>query len=62
MSRITVFPLVSVTTSFVAEEDAIGTRSPDAQESESLETGSIVNSESHELIPKEGTLYHISVS
>uniref|UniRef100_A0A2C9UH89 Protein DETOXIFICATION n=1 Tax=Manihot esculenta TaxID=3983 RepID=A0A2C9UH89_MANES len=52
VSRIAIFPLVSVTTSFVAEEDTIGKLSPEAQESESLETGSHVNSESKELIPQ----------
>ncbi|KAJ9139680.1 hypothetical protein P3X46_030390 [Hevea brasiliensis] len=52
VSRIAIFPLVSVTTSFVAEEDAIGKVSPEVQESESLETGSLVNSESKELIPQ----------
>ncbi|XP_057995556.1 protein DETOXIFICATION 42 isoform X2 [Hevea brasiliensis] len=59
VSRIAIFPLVSVTTSFVAEEDAIGKVSPEVQESESLETGSLVNSESKELIPQNGTEYHV---
>lgn len=59
VSRIAIFPLVSVTTSFVAEEDTIGKLSPEAQESESLETGSHVNSESKELIPQNGTEYHV---
>ncbi|CAK7331026.1 unnamed protein product [Dovyalis caffra] len=53
VSRIAIFPLVSVTTSFVAEEDTIGRVSPEEQDStESLETGSIVNSENKELIPQ----------
>ncbi|XP_059431223.1 protein DETOXIFICATION 42 [Corylus avellana] len=54
-SRIAIFPLVSVTTSFVAEEDAIGSVSPEAQDCEYLETGSTTNSEHKELIPKKGT-------
>ncbi|XP_050221055.1 protein DETOXIFICATION 42 [Mercurialis annua] len=56
VSRITIFPLVSITTSFVAEEDTIGTTTSvsDKQETESLEKGSAVNSESKELIPKDG--------
>ncbi|XP_061959315.1 protein DETOXIFICATION 42 isoform X2 [Populus nigra] len=52
VSRIAIFPLVSVTTSFVAEEDAIGRVSPEEEDSESLETGSTVNSENKELIPQ----------
>ncbi|KDP22091.1 hypothetical protein JCGZ_25922 [Jatropha curcas] len=52
VSRIAIFPLVSVTTSFVAEEDTIGSVNPEVQDSESLETGSVVNSESKELIPQ----------
>ncbi|KAK6272687.1 hypothetical protein POUND7_009770 [Theobroma cacao] len=40
VSRIAIFPLVSVTTSFVAEEDTIGRVSSEAQESECLETES----------------------
>lgn len=55
VSRIAIFPLVSVTTSFVAEEDTIGRVSSEAQESECLETGSYVNNESKELIPQKGT-------
>ncbi|EEF48909.1 DNA-damage-inducible protein f, putative [Ricinus communis] len=51
VSRIAIFPLVSITTSFVAEEDTIGRMTPDVQESELLETGSTVN-ESKELIPQ----------
>ncbi|OAY48523.1 protein DETOXIFICATION 42 [Manihot esculenta] len=54
VSRIAIFPLVSITTSFVAEEDTIGKVSTEAQESESLEAGSLVNSESKELIPQNG--------
>ncbi|XP_065867039.1 protein DETOXIFICATION 42 [Euphorbia lathyris] len=51
VSRIAIFPLVSVTTSFVAEEDTIGRVSPQ-QEIDSLENGSVMNNESKELIPQ----------
>ncbi|XP_022754254.1 protein DETOXIFICATION 42-like isoform X2 [Durio zibethinus] len=54
VSRIAIFPLVSVTTSFVAEEDTIGGMSSESQESEYLETGSCVNTENKELIPQKG--------
>ncbi|KAK9995458.1 hypothetical protein SO802_020144 [Lithocarpus litseifolius] len=54
VSRIAIFPLVSVTTSFVAEEDAIGSVSHEAQDCEHLETGSTMNGEDKELIPKNG--------
>lgn len=47
VSRVAIFPLVSVTTSFVAEED---TTSPEALE---------VSSESKELIPQKGRLSFI---
>lgn len=51
VSRIAIFPLVSVTTSFVAEEDTIATASPvELQECEKTETGSAVNSENKKLI------------
>ncbi|XP_040992516.1 protein DETOXIFICATION 42 [Juglans microcarpa x Juglans regia] len=55
VSRIAIFPLVSVTTSFVAEEDTIRSTSPEAQDCDYLETGSTVESEDKELIPKNGT-------
>lgn len=51
-SRIAIFPLVSVTTSFVAEEDTIGTVSPEAKDSDYLETGSSTNGEMKQLIPE----------
>ncbi|KAM1696126.1 hypothetical protein ACFXTN_027685 [Malus domestica] len=51
-SRIAIFPLVSVTTSFVAEEDTIGTVSPEAKDSDYLETGSSINDEMKQLIPE----------
>ena len=60
VSRIAIFPLVSVTTSFVAEEDAIGSVSHEAQDCEHLETGSTTNGEDKELIPKNGILSFFS--
>ncbi|KAG5577750.1 hypothetical protein H5410_057884 [Solanum commersonii] len=61
-SRIAIFPLVSVTTSFVAEEDAITKVSPEprgnksqdiqSQDVEGLDTESQSNSENKELIPQ----------
>lgn len=52
VSRIAIFPLVSVTTSFVAEEDTIGRGRNESQETECLETGSCLNTEDKELIPQ----------
>ncbi|KAK4482416.1 hypothetical protein RD792_009571 [Penstemon davidsonii] len=49
VSRIAIFPLVSVTTSFVAEEDTCTKVSSD---SESLENGSTLDSEDKMLIPQ----------
>lgn len=57
VSRIAIFPLVSVTTSFVAEEDTIGRVSSEAQESDYVETGSFVDTESNELIPQKGAAF-----
>ncbi|XP_030455841.1 protein DETOXIFICATION 42 isoform X1 [Syzygium oleosum] len=54
VSRIAIFPLVSVTTSFVAEEEAIGSVGSEVQESEYLEAGSMENAENKELIPQNG--------
>ncbi|KAK4339116.1 hypothetical protein RND71_040578 [Anisodus tanguticus] len=61
-SKIAIFPLVSVTTSFVAEEDTITRSSQDLQDdksmernegnAEALETKSPSNSETKRLIPK----------
>ncbi|KAF7119314.1 hypothetical protein RHSIM_Rhsim13G0221400 [Rhododendron simsii] len=51
VSRIAIFPLVSVTTSFVAEEDAIATVSPaEVRECQNMEIGSAVNNENKKLI------------
>ncbi|KAK6164137.1 hypothetical protein DH2020_001001 [Rehmannia glutinosa] len=52
VSRIAIFPLVSVTTSFVAEEDAITRASVDSKDSESLENGTTLDSENKMLIPQ----------
>ncbi|GMH04424.1 hypothetical protein Nepgr_006263 [Nepenthes gracilis] len=52
-SRITIFPLVSITTSFVAEEDTIGKISTKASEDENLENGSAKNGISKELMPED---------
>ncbi|XP_052187857.1 protein DETOXIFICATION 42 [Diospyros lotus] len=55
VSRIAIFPLVSVTTSFVAEED-VRTASPDREESENLEVGSTLG-EKKVLIQKPDSEY-----
>ncbi|OMP07146.1 hypothetical protein COLO4_07592 [Corchorus olitorius] len=57
VSRIAIFPLVSVTTSFVAEEDTIGRVNSEEKESEYLETGLCANNENKELIPQKGFTY-----
>nr|DAD42347.1 TPA_asm: hypothetical protein HUJ06_000577 [Nelumbo nucifera] len=50
VSRIAIFPLVSVTTSFVAEEDTIGRVSIEEVEGENVEKGLAIQSEMKELI------------
>ena len=50
VSRIAIFPLVSVTTSFVAEDDAKAT-STEEHESDSMEKAMPMNSEMRELSP-----------
>ncbi|OVA19422.1 Multi antimicrobial extrusion protein [Macleaya cordata] len=50
VSRIAIFPLVSVTTSFVAEEDAICRMSTEEQEGDDVEKACFGNSEMKELI------------
>ncbi|XP_022759439.1 protein DETOXIFICATION 43-like [Durio zibethinus] len=47
-SRITIFPLVSITTSFVAEEDTLGKISPEARKDEDLEKSEQKNNEMKE--------------
>ncbi|PHU03281.1 MATE efflux family protein 1 [Capsicum chinense] len=66
-SRIAIFPLVSVTTSFVAEEDTVAKVSPEprdteiqdlqSQDAEGLDTESQSNNENKELIPQNGSQY-----
>ncbi|KAG8371929.1 hypothetical protein BUALT_Bualt12G0013900 [Buddleja alternifolia] len=51
-SKIAIFPLVSVTTSLVAEEDAKGSSMVEYQELENMEKQSASNNEKEELIPK----------
>ncbi|GAB4832593.1 Protein DETOXIFICATION 42 [Ancistrocladus abbreviatus] len=48
-SRITIFPLVSITTSFVAEEDTVGKVGREPLDSEKVEKGSAKNGISKEL-------------
>ncbi|KAF2282504.1 hypothetical protein GH714_043949 [Hevea brasiliensis] len=52
VSKIAIFPLVSVTTSFVAEEDTTGRLSSELQENETIEDVFAVNKEMEELLPK----------
>lgn len=52
VSRITIFPLVSVTTSLVAEEDTIKRLTVEAHEEEKLEKGFATSEEMEELISK----------
>lgn len=49
-SKVAIFPLVSVTTSFVAEEDAKGSSRGEYQEIEIVEKQSASNNEKQELI------------
>lgn len=60
VSRIAIFPLVSVTTSFVAEEDTLSGASPQIEEGKCLEAGGPVDTETKELLPQKGIipLYH----
>ncbi|XP_020539415.1 protein DETOXIFICATION 42 isoform X2 [Jatropha curcas] len=52
VSKIAIFPLVSVTTSLVAKEDTTGILSTEVHETEKLEDGVAVNKEMEELLPK----------
>lgn len=57
VSRIAIFPLVSVTTSFVAEEDTLsGAASPQIEEGRCLEAGPPMDAETKELLPQKGTI------
>ncbi|XP_022766711.1 protein DETOXIFICATION 42-like isoform X4 [Durio zibethinus] len=51
VSRITMFPLVSITTSFVAEEDATSRSSTEVEQDENLVKGCVVDLEMEELMP-----------
>ncbi|XP_047153705.1 protein DETOXIFICATION 42-like isoform X1 [Vigna umbellata] len=55
VSRIAIFPLVSVTTSFVAEEDTLSGASPQVEEGKCLEAGGPVDTETKELLPQRVT-------
>ncbi|KAK9283345.1 hypothetical protein L1049_011587 [Liquidambar formosana] len=55
-SRITIFPLVSITTSFVAEEDTIEKARNEAKRCEDLEKDLAKKSEIKELMPADETL------
>lgn len=54
VSRIAIFPLVSVTTSFVAEEDAACKMANEEPECGAFEGPFSANSEMKELIPQNG--------
>ncbi|CAK9314197.1 unnamed protein product [Citrullus colocynthis] len=54
VSRIAIFPLVSVTTSFVAEEDTIGSLSNEAEDSNDMEIGFFADDEKSLMIPQNG--------
>ncbi|RZB62869.1 protein DETOXIFICATION 42-like isoform X1 [Glycine soja] len=55
VSRIAIFPLVSVTTSFVAEEDTLSGENPHIEEGRCLETGPPKDAETKELLPHKVT-------
>ncbi|KAF1859287.1 hypothetical protein Lal_00009871 [Lupinus albus] len=60
VSRIAIFPLVSVTTSFVAEEDSLDRASPQVDENVCLEEGLTKDAETKEFLPHEGTILQFS--
>ncbi|CAL1353310.1 unnamed protein product [Linum trigynum] len=63
VSKIAIFPIVSVTTSLVAEEDAIATLSSDERESiELLDTSPTSVKETDELLPKHGASLDLTPS
>ncbi|KAK2997655.1 hypothetical protein RJ639_024923 [Escallonia herrerae] len=55
-SKVTIFPLVSITTSFVAKEETVERIASEAQKGESLEKASSKNNEMKELIPEDVVL------
>ena len=62
VSRVAIFPLVSVTTSFVAEEDSIGSVSNEAEDNNDMDRGFFTNDDKKLMIPQNGMLYLIHYS
>ncbi|XP_057433886.1 protein DETOXIFICATION 42-like [Lotus japonicus] len=62
VSRIAIFPLVSVTTSFVAEEDALGGARFQEEESRELEAGLKMDNDAIKLLQKKDESFHNSDS
>ncbi|XP_061954576.1 protein DETOXIFICATION 42-like isoform X2 [Populus nigra] len=60
VSKIAIFPLVSITTSFVAEEDATGGLTTEDHEDAKLQGGFAVNKEMEELLPQAESTYKSS--
>ncbi|CAK7342520.1 unnamed protein product [Dovyalis caffra] len=60
VSKIAIFPLVSITTSFVAEEDATGGSTAEEHEDATLEGSFSVNKEVEELLSKSESTYKSS--
>ncbi|KAF5946637.1 hypothetical protein HYC85_016865 [Camellia sinensis] len=58
-SKVTIFPLVSITTSFVAEEDTVRRMSSKAAEEEDSEKLSAKNNEMKELVPEDVLLENL---
>lgn len=56
VSRIAIFPLVSVTTSFVAEEDTLSGANSKVEENARLEAGPPTDAETKEFLPQKGTI------
>ncbi|KAG6570394.1 Protein DETOXIFICATION 42, partial [Cucurbita argyrosperma subsp. sororia] len=54
VSRVAIFPLVSVTTSFVAEEDSIGSVSNEAEDNNDMDRGFFTNDDKKLMIPQNG--------
>lgn len=59
-SRIFIFPLVSVTTSFVAEEDALSDASSQVEENGCLEAATPTDAETKEFLPQKSTILLLS--
>ncbi|KAJ9695772.1 hypothetical protein PVL29_010978 [Vitis rotundifolia] len=60
VSRIAIFPLVSITTSFVAEEDTVGRWTNEVPENEKLEKVLAIDNEMEELIPHVDSMHNSS--